>query len=294
MPSTPNETNQILEKHTALNLPFRDEATQVDSKSSGLLPKPLEELDKPVKGFFGDGPDAAPVKFESLRNYMMEGQTRIQRDGQFSYLMQPPYARLLPWNSCKLAATLALVFSSPPEPESTLEALGFLSRSLAVCTSQKAAIDGKVGKVTVLGVNLVDVEMLERGEKMSRDMNYSSFAHSFVIAIAREGFRFYQSWGEHGYRLDEYLRRGGSRLRSWEDAKAFLKMFQKLYRFQENWTDDMNMAYKHCFEVDIKSICGRGKLQPPIVRPYRPWVRIFEINDVKMENIEKFTWEGWD
>lgn len=84
----------------------------------------------------------------------------------------------------------------------------------------------------MLGVNLVDVEMLERGEKMSRDMNYPSFAHSFVIAIAREGFRIYQSWGEHGYRLDQYLMRRGSRLRSWEDVKTFLKNFQKLCRFQ--------------------------------------------------------------
>ena len=98
--------------------------------------------------------------------------------------------------------------------------------------AKKAAIDGTVGKVTVLGVNLVDVEMLERGEKKSRDMNYSSFAHSFVIAIVREGFRTYQAWGEHGYLLDQHLMRRGSRLRSWEDSKTFLKTFQELCRFQ--------------------------------------------------------------
>jgi hypothetical protein len=40
--------------------------------------------------------------------------------------------------------------------------------------AKKAAIDGKIGKVTVLGVSLVDVEMIERGEKRSKDMNYTS------------------------------------------------------------------------------------------------------------------------
>ncbi|KAE8311206.1 hypothetical protein BDV41DRAFT_542830 [Aspergillus transmontanensis] len=158
--------------------------------------------------------------------------------------MRPLIASLRLWNSCQLAATLVLLLASPPEPNSVFEALKFLSKSLGglptmtdvlktpstdlpkrFAQAKKAAIDGKVGKVTVLGVNLVDVEMLERGEKKSRDMNYSSFAHSFVIAIAREGFRIYQSWGEHGDHLDQYLMRRGSRLRSWEDAKTFLKTF---------------------------------------------------------------------
>ncbi|PIG81449.1 hypothetical protein AARAC_009773 [Aspergillus arachidicola] len=225
--------------------------------------------------------------------------------------MRPLIASLTLWNSCQLAATLVLLLASPPEPNSMFEALKFLSKSLGglptmvdvlkspstdlpkrFAQAKKVAIDGKVGKVTVLGVNLVDVEMLERGEKKSRDMNYSSFAHySLVIAIAREGFHIYQSWGEHGYHLDQYLMRRGSRLRSWEDAKTFLKTFQELCRFEENWTDELNIAYKQCFGVDIKSICGRGKLQTPIVRPCRPWVRIFEINDVKTRNIEKFTCE---
>ncbi|OJJ65556.1 hypothetical protein ASPBRDRAFT_532719 [Aspergillus brasiliensis CBS 101740] len=73
--------------------------------------------------------------------------------------------------------------------------------------------------------------MIERGERQSRDMNYTSFAHCFVLAIGREGFRVYQAWGEHGYRLDEYLKRGGSQLRSWQEATAFLKNFGKLCHY---------------------------------------------------------------
>lgn len=102
------------------------------------------------------------------------------------------------------------------------------SITAAFAKAKKAAIDGKVGKVTVLGVNLGDVEMLERGEKGSRDMNYSSFAHTFTLGISRAGWRIYQSWGEHGYRLDEWLAKGGAMIRDWDDAKYFLKSFVRL------------------------------------------------------------------
>lgn len=94
--------------------------------------------------------------------------------------------------------------------------------------AKKAAVDGKFGEATVLLVNLVDVEMTERRESGCSDMNYSSFAHTFVLAIGREGFRVFQASGRHGYRLDQYLMRDGSRLRDWEEAKTFLNRFQKL------------------------------------------------------------------
>ncbi|OGM45863.1 hypothetical protein ABOM_006002 [Aspergillus bombycis] len=309
IPATPNETPKKL---SSLNLLSSGETAQVNSESSGLQPKPLEKLDTVVKDFFRDGPVVASVKFYGLQKCVRAGRTRIQQCHLAPLVMTPLIACSIPWNSCKLAATLVLLLASPPEPTSTFEALKFLSRSLGglptmadvlktpsadlakrFVQAKKAAIDGKEDKVTVLGVNLVDVEMLKGGEKESRDMNYLSLSHSFVIAIAREGFRIYQSWEEHGYRLDQYVMRGGSRLRSWEDATAFLKMFQKLCRFQETWTGELNVAYEQCFGVDIMLICGRDKLQPPTVRPYRPWVRIFEINDVKTENFEKFTWEGY-
>lgn len=49
--------------------------------------------------------------------------------------------------------------------------------------------------MTVLGVSLIDVEMIEQGEKKSLDMCYTSFEHSFVLAIGREGFWVFQAWG---------------------------------------------------------------------------------------------------
>ncbi|GKZ51919.1 hypothetical protein AbraIFM66951_008232 [Aspergillus brasiliensis] len=94
--------------------------------------------------------------------------------------------------------------------------------------------------------------------------------------------------GEHGYRLDEYLKRGGSQLRSWQEATAFLKSFRKLCHYSGPWTRELKDAYWTCFEIDLDSICGRRRLQAPLVPVYRPWVRTFEINDVQVEDIKKF------
>jgi len=60
---------------------------------------------------------------------------------------------------------------------------------------------------------------------------------------------------------------------------------------QGTWSNELNGAYKECFQVDLTSICGKKKLQPPIVPVYRPWVKVHEINDVKVDNIKKFTWK---
>ncbi|KAI9368790.1 hypothetical protein BJX61DRAFT_546204 [Aspergillus egyptiacus] len=76
-------------------------------------------------------------------------------------------------------------------------------------------------------------------------MNYMSFAHCFVPAIGREGFRVYQAWGEHDYRLDEYLKRGDLQLRSWQEATAFLKSFRKLCHYSGLWTRELKDAYRH-------------------------------------------------
>jgi len=82
--------------------------------------------------------------------------------------------------------------------------------------AKKAAIDGKVGKVTVLGVSLVDVEMIKRGENSNKLMGYSSSAHTFVLG---EGWRIFQAWGEHGCTLYEFIDRDGARLRDWDEAE---------------------------------------------------------------------------
>lgn len=242
--TTPTEVDSTMER---LFGPQRvNEATIHARRSLGLSLTPLEELDKAVKGFFDDGPATASKKFAALQSAVLFGETSIELDNPPSF-MEDFIIQKFPWNSCKLATTLVLLYASSPEPESMSEALKFQSRSLGglptmaeilnrpsadlrlrFSRAKVDAIDGKTGKVTVLGVVLADVEMIERGEQRSLDMRYTSFAHSFVLAVGREGFRVYQAWGQHGYRLDKYLMGGGSRLRSWKEARKFLKKFQKL------------------------------------------------------------------
>lgn len=50
----------------------------------------------------------------------------------------------------------------------------------------------------------------------------------------------------------------------------------------------MNKLYKKAFEVDIMEVCGPNGKQKPMVPTFKPWVRIYPIKDVKVENIKKF------
>ena len=170
----------------------------------------------------------------------MEGKTELSSSPNAILKCMVP----LPWNSCLLATTLLLVFAAPKDPDAMHSALKFSSSTLGgqptmaminatpsvdlairFARAKKLAVDGKVGKVTVLGVNLVDVEMIKRGETRRKPTGYSSFAHSFVLGVGREGWRLFQAWGKHGYTLDQWLDRRGSRLRNWKEAKAFVKDF---------------------------------------------------------------------
>lgn len=64
--------------------------------------------------------------------------------------------------------------------------------SARVAMAKQAAFNDKVPTCTVLGVSLVDVEMIERGENLNETTGYSSFAHAFVLGIGREGWYLYQ------------------------------------------------------------------------------------------------------
>ncbi|KAF3388231.1 putative arsenite methyltransferase [Talaromyces pinophilus] len=278
----PNDHNHLLIKEHDETLSV-DKTTLAVREKMGLPFTPLEELDNALKYFFRDGPEAASYTFDALRTAVVKGKTNVVVDEKRMRYMGPIVARLAPWSSCKLACTLVLLFASPSDQDSMLKALRWQSASLGglptmaeisstpsadlprrFTQAKKAAIDGKFGKVTVLGVDLVDVEMIERGEKKSKYMDFTSFAHNFVLAIGREGFR--------------------------EDAKDFMKTFKKLTR-AATWSPELNAAYKELFDVDLDWVCSKERLQPPLVPIYRPWVRLFEIEDVQVDNIKKFGWE---
>lgn len=60
---------------------------------------------------------------------------------------------------------------------------------------------------------------------------------------------------------------------------------------KQAWSPELNAAYKELFDVDLDWVCSKECLQPPLVPIYRPWVRLFEIEDVQVDNIKKFGWE---
>lgn len=111
--------------------------------------------------------------------------------------------------------TLSLVRTTPTSS----------SFAQAFAKAKKAALSGEMA-TTVIGVSLIGVHIFELNV---RDMAkpYSSFAHAFVVGVGLEGVVIWQGWGEHGYPLDEYLARDGSRVRSWDEAEEFVRDFNR-------------------------------------------------------------------
>ncbi|KAL8668492.1 MAG: hypothetical protein Q9168_006876 [Polycauliona sp. 1 TL-2023] len=305
-PSKPNPTADKI--HDKKSPPPNNDSTQTPAPDPISNECPLPLLHKKLLTFFDKGNEVASKRFIALQRAAVCGETTVSLQKTSIYMPTTP--QNLPWNSCKLAATLVLVLAAPQIYESIFAAMKFQSGllgglptmamirntpsaglSTVFAKAKKTAIDGKVGKVTVLGVSLVDVEMVERGEGRCMDMKYTSFAHTFVLGVARSGWRVYQAWGKHGYRLDEWLGRDGSQMRDWDAAKKFLKTFSRLATAKGSWSKQINDDYNECFHVDIMKICGKGRPQNPIVPIYRPWVRIFEIENVKASDVGKFTWK---
>lgn len=238
------------EEHESYNRLFetRDQSshkTQVDTSS------PLEQLHKQVLEFFPENVDKktsekmASIKFAALQTAIGSGDLAIRAEHLPPPSLHPVIAERVPWRSCKLAATLVLILAAPKSRVD--DALAFQSMTmnrltmasinstssadlkLAFKSAKKAAIDGKFGKVTIIGVNLVDVGMIERAENRPiKGLNYTSFAHSFVLSIGRAGVRIYQAWGKEGYSLVDWIDRDKSRIRSWKEAEDFIKTFARL------------------------------------------------------------------
>lgn len=240
-------TGQLPPEANKPNAPLATFLTQGKAKpdelSSSRTPSPLDCLFAKIYHFFDNGIQIASSRFAAIQTSVTMGEAEVKHSA-YQTASRGLVGESLPWNSCKLAATLVLLHAVPKDANIMFEALKFQSRRLGglptmsmisvapsaslaprFAQAKKAAIDGKEGKCTVLSVSLVDVEMIERGENGNKPMGYSSFAHTFVLAIGREGWRVFQSWGEHGYTLGEYLKRDGARLRDWKEATAFLKAF---------------------------------------------------------------------
>jgi hypothetical protein len=204
-----------------------------------------------VEIFFSFGPDLASFVFAKLQEFAAAGSNEpiesnfnVSLSGLDSKSLSQ-WSSLCPWNSCKMAATLVLLFAAPGDSESLFFAVKTQSRSLGGLPTLKhiretpsASLDtayrrakqyafGDGKRTTVMAVNLTDVHIFELAEQ-GKAQPYFSFSHVFVIAVGPEGAVIWQSWGKFGYRLDEYLNRGGGRLRIWQEADQFVNDFTKL------------------------------------------------------------------
>ncbi|KAJ5587770.1 uncharacterized protein N7459_003535 [Penicillium hispanicum] len=237
-----------------------EENSQLSAPATGPapLPTPLKELHNAMKAFFAEGIKKASYKFCALKVAVLDETTVIQ-----AVDMTPLSPFMMPkirWGTSTVVATLVLILAATADTDLMHEALDFFGwQSLTLprvsqvtkaesadfakrfAQAKKAAIDGKVGEMTVLGVHLVDIEKLERLEKGCAPREHCSFMHAFAVAIGREGFRVYQAWGEPAYRIDEYMKRGGSKLRGWDEGKKFVKNFSRLSR---------NHVCPLCFGID--------------------------------------------
>ncbi|OCK76830.1 hypothetical protein K432DRAFT_305513 [Lepidopterella palustris CBS 459.81] len=160
------------------------------------------------------------------------------------------------------------------------------SLSTAYQSAKKAALEEN--KTTILGVSLTDVHIFEL-ESRGTSEPWFSFAHSFTMGVAPEGLIIWQAWGEHGYRLDEWVARDGSRLRSWDEGDSFVRDFERLVSGKGVFNAKRNMLYKRCFDVDIFKICGPKGPERPVVPKFEAWIRLHVLEDVKVEDIAKFT-----
>ncbi|MCJ1281915.1 hypothetical protein MMC26_001238 [Xylographa opegraphella] len=276
------------------------EASSSTPASSPL--SPLAFLHDRILSIFQDGRKRSAGKFLALRQLVLDGTDPVL---DFDANLQAIGTGRIGWNVCELVAGTVMVVASPCDRRQNKQALRFASRILGGLptmrtvgtvpsadlgeyfrVAKKAAIDGHVGKLTVLGVNLVDVGMLER-KQAGKDLGYTSFEHTFVLGIGREGFRMWSAWARCDYQLDDLAKPTGARLRDWDEGKELLKFFKILTTGKGTWSEEINKAYATLFEVDLLEIRGKDKQCLPIVPEYKSWVRIFEINDVQTTNFEK-------
>ena len=287
---------------------------------------PLEALQDKITEFFLPGHNRASVRFVALLAAARAGTVQITPRFMPFKTDEDNMARLHSWDNCKQTATLVLVLAAPQEAMAAATVFYFNPRtnescpqlagiqatpsaSLRVVVERALDAASKKGEVTVLGVDLVDVELLDRYEK-GEPSNFQSFGHTFVIGIGPEGARIWQS-SASDYFFHIYLEFRGARVRTVDELRTFVDSFENLvteevgekvrYRtglnkttegLQGGWTLKKNALYQRCFQVDINQICAAALSQRRLIPKFRSHVRVHVVENVKLEDVRKFIWKG--
>jgi hypothetical protein len=240
LPGISDATTKLHEKRRRTAGPGTDfeKIVRASRPGPGDLQSPLLTLQQQVASVFQHGPSRAGDIFLGLAAAAESGVTTV---------MTPPSDEAVPWNSCKVAATLVSVLACPTDR--LYEVFKFQSERLGGVPSYdeirntpsaslltafehaKALARGEKGISSVLVVSLLDVHIYELA-RQGRARGYTSFTHTFVLGIGPEGVIIWQGWDEHGYGLDQWIRNGDARIRSWKEADDFVDAFEKFVAYK--------------------------------------------------------------
>jgi hypothetical protein len=241
--------------HCGYNDDFEDTVRSLRRPAPYDLQSPLLALQKQISNVFRHGPQRAGGVFVNLSAAAESRATTVRtltRDLAFK------------WNSCKAAATLVGILACPAG--CLFEVAKFQSKRLNGLPSYdevhdtpstslqtafrdaKALARGEEGVSSVLVVSLADVHSFElerqrkerekrerqkkKGRKKEKEKTYTSFAHTFVLGIGPEGVILWQAWGEHGYGLDQWIKDGETRVRTWQEVGDLVSDFESFVAYE--------------------------------------------------------------
>ncbi|KAF2417508.1 hypothetical protein EJ08DRAFT_600005, partial [Tothia fuscella] len=151
---------------------------------------------------------------------------------------------------------------------------------------------------TAIAIELLDMNKYTQQQaryKQNRDM--LSITHSFVMAVGKEGIRILQSFSNDPklplYTFDQYIDRGGARLRSWKEANIFVENFKILLDLCGKYIINCQFSYKDCFEIDLSAaVANRFTKKTKSIAPtYAPFIRLHKMPNLKSSDLKKFQWD---
>lgn len=197
-------------------------------------PEPIDVLHEQILTFFSSSPGNASsprqssARFNAIRSTVTNNhwtatrreteQVRRVRRASGSASTYTVWREETCWTRCYSAASLVMVLAAPQSLASAaLEYPGHDTRD-DVVTKPSANMRQELaqarqsaessGETSVLCIGLLD----NSDQARRYNVNYISYAHWFVVVVAPEGIRIYQSWYEQ-YTLQQWLERGHARLR---------------------------------------------------------------------------------
>lgn len=267
----------------------------------------LAALWRTINLFFILGPNNASYFFICFEAAIRRGSTTVRTLD----IPAPPefWANAAPWNVARSSMALLCVFASAKED--ALKALAHFNRTLGppepnVATTLQRPLESlraayqiaksaaqTLGKRTLITVSLRDLGFERLGEAgQGEAQEHVSFARMFALGVCPQGTKIWQDGGI-GYeeRFGEMNESKGDGLTSWDDLEIWLVAFEVIAVAdggKGRWVSKTHKKYRRCFGIDLKALGqGEKKLAPE----YEAWVSLFVVEDIKLEDIRKYTWE---